>query len=213
MNDVSSSHGLWSLVVIDSAVTILFAFSLLRPSTKRERWPFALFSLCLIAFFFEKLGFPLTAYVISDLVASAFLVGDPISSPSGSLLNLLYGDYAGIVRVIGLILAGVGIVAMVWAWQALQRARRHQKPATDRPYTWVRHPQYAGLILMLFGLILMLPTFPSIVVAPVVAWLYVRLAIDEEKDCLRVFGFEYRQYVERTPAFVPRLWSLSKDGL
>lgn len=48
MNHAESAYGLWTLVIINSAVFIMFAFSFFRPSTARD-WvhlgPFRLLSL------------------------------------------------------------------------------------------------------------------------------------------------------------------------
>jgi hypothetical protein len=47
------AYGLWSLVIINSAIFIIFAFSFTKPKTKRDWRSFSAFSAFIIALFFE----------------------------------------------------------------------------------------------------------------------------------------------------------------
>ena len=58
MNADMSAYGLWSLVLINSVVFILFAYSFFKPRTPRDWRSFSAFSAFLVALFAEMYGFP-----------------------------------------------------------------------------------------------------------------------------------------------------------
>jgi protein-S-isoprenylcysteine O-methyltransferase Ste14 len=48
------------------------------------------------------------------------------------------------------------------------------------------------------------PTLLTLAMFPILVWMYVRLAITEERDSERAFGQVWRDYATRTPRFFPR---------
>jgi methanethiol S-methyltransferase len=98
-----------------------------------------------------------------------------------------------------------GFWLLASAWKVLYRAQRSRELATSGPYAHVRHPQYGGFVLIMFGFLLQWPTLITLVMFPILVYMYVRLARREERDVLVEFGETYWQYAARTPAFFPRL--------
>lgn len=49
MSDSQSAYGLWTLVVVNSAIFIIFAFSFFKPRTSRDWRSFGAFSAFLVA--------------------------------------------------------------------------------------------------------------------------------------------------------------------
>ena len=78
-------------------------------------------------------------------------------------------------------------------------------PRAAGPYSYVRHPQYAGFILVMFGFLLQWPTILTLLMFPVLVWMYVRLAREEEREAIAAFGDAYRLYAAKVPGFIPRL--------
>jgi len=79
---------------------------------------------------------------------------------------------------------------------------KHQ-PATTGVYAYMRHPQYVGFIAIMFGFLLQWPTILTLVMFPLLVWMYVRLAHAEEHEALREFGRAYEHYAAVTPRWIP----------
>ena len=56
----------------------------------------------------------------------------------------------------------------------------------------------------MLGFLLMWPTLLTLIMFPILLYMYYRLAKREEKDMESEFGQEYRQYVKQTPRFIPQ---------
>ena len=91
------------------------------------------------------------------------------------------------------------------AWNVLYKAQREGRLANTGPYRRVRHPQYVGFVLILFGFLLQWPTILTLAMFPVLVAMYAHLARREGHDMIARFGQEYRDYAARTPRFFPRL--------
>jgi len=59
----------------------------------------------------------------------------------------------------------------------------------------------------MLGFLLQWPTILTLLMFPVLVVMYVRLARIEEREALREFGSQYRGYMQRVPAFLPRFGS------
>ena len=216
MNGASPAYGLWLLVLINSAVFILFAFSFFKPHTKRDWRSFGAFSAFLVALFTEMYGFPLSIYVLSGWLQTNYPGIDWLSHDAGHFLEMLFGwkgnPHFGPFHLLSFAFIGGGFILISAAWKVLHGAQRRDQLALTGPYAWVRHPQYLGFILIMFGFLMQWPTLLTLAMFPVLAWMYVRLAIHEERDTLQRFGDEYRKYMNKVPGFLPRLRKLKEIG-
>lgn len=87
----------------------------------------------------------------------------------------------------------------------LYRARQQNRLATEGLHGVVRHPQYMGLLIALFGEgVVHWPTLFSVGLFPVIVLAYSRLARKEEQRMVEQFGEEFRAYQRRVPMFLPR---------
>lgn len=101
-------------------------------------------------------------------------------------------------------LAVVGFILLSSAWKVLHAAQYTHLLATTGIYARLRHPQYVAFIVIMLGFLLQWPTLVTLVMFPVLALLYVRLARREEREALADFGDVYARYAAVTPAFFPR---------
>ena len=211
MNGPASAYGLWSLVVINSLVFIIFAFSFAKPRTGRDWRSFGAFSAFIVALFTEMYGFPLTIYLLSGWLGSRFPGIDFLSHDAGHLLEMLFGwranPHFGPFHILSSVFIFGGFILLARSWDVLYKAQREHKLATTGPYVYVRHPQYVGFIAVMLGFLLQWPTLITLIMFPILVYMYTRLARREELDVIAEFGDEYVRYANGTPAFLPRLGS------
>jgi len=202
------AYGLWFLVIINTAVFVLFAFSFVRPRQARDWRSLGAFGAFALALFTEMYGFPLTIYLLSGWLQTRFPGLDLASHDSGhlwfSLLGLQGNPHFNVLHLASDALILAGFVMIASAWRVLHEAQRTGRLATTGLYAYVRHPQYIGFIVIMLGFLLQWPTVLTLAMFPVLVWMYVGLAKREEVEARRQFGGMYDQYAARTPAWLPR---------
>jgi protein-S-isoprenylcysteine O-methyltransferase Ste14 len=207
-----ADYGLWGLVVLNSAIFIMFAYSFFKPRTGRDWRSFGAFSAFLVALFSEMYGFPLTIYFLSGWLQSRFPDVDWFSHDAGHLLEMMFGwksnPHAGPFHVLSFIFIGGGFILISAGWKVLFDAQQKRALATTGAYTYVRHPQYVGFILVMFGFLLQWPTILTLAMFPVLVVMYVKLSRTEERLAIEEFGDAYRRYMAEVPGFIPRFGKL-----
>jgi methanethiol S-methyltransferase len=210
-SDQTQAYGFWSLAIINSLVFIIFAFSFAKPQSRRDWRSFGAFSAFLVALFTEMYGFPLTLYLLSGWLSSRFPGIDFMSHDAGHLLEVLFGwksnPHLGPFHVLSNVFIVAGFWLLASAWKVLYAAQREHRLATTGVYARVRHPQYIGFALIMFGFLLQWPTLVTAAMFPILVFMYARLAIREEADMLAQFGDAYRRYTNAVPAFIPKFFS------
>ena len=216
MNTDVPAYGLWSLVVINAAIFIIFAFSFYKPRSARDWRSFSAFSAFLVALFTEMYGFPLTIYLLSGWLANRYPGIDLFSHNSGHLLQTLLGlkgdPHLSPLHWLSDGLIVVGFLLIGSAWSVLYQAQRAHQVAITGPYAYLRHPQYVGFIIIMLGFLIQWPTLTTLIMFPILVTMYVRLARREEREALAEFGDTYASYVAQTPAFFPRLSESQTSG-
>ena len=209
MNPDTPAYGLWPLVAINAAIFIIFAFSFTKPRTGRDWRSLGAFSAFVVALFTEMYGFPLTTYLLSGWLGNRIPGLDPFSHNAGHLWTTLLGwkgdPHFSPIHLFsdGLIVSG--FIVLSAAWKVLFKAQQAHEVATAGPYARVRHPQYAGFIVIMLGFLVQWPTIITLIMFPILVTMYIRLARREEREALAEFGEAYAAYVANTPAFFPRL--------
>ncbi|MGH3682061.1 MAG: methyltransferase family protein, partial [Natronosporangium sp.] len=190
MND-QYGYGLWPLVVINTLVLVIFAASFFHPRTGRDWRALGGFSAFAVALFTEMYGFPLTIYLLAGPLGNWF-PNLGFSHAQGHLWNDLIGwkgdPHMSPFHLAAYVLIIAGFVLIGAGWRQLHAAARTGRLATSGVYQWVRHPQYAGFLAIMVGFLLMWPTLVTLVMFPVLVWIYRRLAIREEAEVAARFG-------------------------
>ena len=217
MSSSPPSYGLWTLVAINSAIFLIFAFSFTKPRTARDWRSFSAFSAFVVALFVEMYGFPLTIYLLSGWLGQRFPALDLSSHNAGHLWETVFGwkgdPHLNPLHLTSNVLIFGGFLLLASAWDVLYKAQREGRLAVSGAYARLRHPQYDGFIMIMVGFLLQWPTILTLVMFPVLVAMYVRLAIREDAEARDVFGSEWERYAARTPRFVPRRRESSLDAL
>lgn len=199
----ASSTALWQLSAIMIVIASWLLYRYVAPKGWREWTRAGLVQAFIIALYAEMYGFPLTIYLLTGFLG----IDIPWAHASGHLWATLFGWGtlgAMIEMAIGYTLVFLGIALLIEGWREVYVARREGRLAREGLYGVVRHPQYAGIFLAVFGQLIHWPTLPTLVLFPLLVWAYVRLARREEAQMIERFGDEYRVYSESVPGFLPR---------
>lgn len=194
----------WGLAAISIVVVSWIFYRYVAPKSWREWTRAGLVQAFLIAFYAEMYGFPITIYLLTRIFGL-----DVALTGSRNFWSQLF-DLGELPMVIAMTIGYVffvfpGVYLLAEGWREIYHARRAGRLATDGLYGVVRHPQYTGLFLAIFGEgIVHWPTLVSVVMFPVIVVAYVLLARKEERQMLAEFGERYRNYQRRVPMFFPR---------
>ena len=215
-HDDIPAYGLWGLVILNSLVFIIFAFSFSKPQSPRDWRSFGAFSGFIVALFTEMYGFPLTIYLLSGWLQARYPGLDIMSHDAGHLWSTIFGlkgnPHFGVLHILSSLLIGGGFILLSIAWNVLYQAQRQHRLATTGAYASVRHPQYVGFIIIMLGFLLQWPTILTLLMFPLLVWMYVRLARHEEAEARREFGAAYDAYAAVTPGWFPHLGGPTSTG-
>jgi protein-S-isoprenylcysteine O-methyltransferase Ste14 len=210
--DILYAYGFWSLVLVNAGLFIFFVLSFLTPVKKREWRSMSVTIAFFVALFTEMYGFPLTIYIMTGILGSAYPALNPFTHASGHLWVVFLGGgetMLALVHIISNLLVFIGFTIMWIGWRRIHGAKGGL--VTGGLYKYVRHPQYSGLFLVMIGMLIQWPTIITALMFPVLVYVYYRLSKREEREVLKIYGDEYRVYAEKTPMFIPeRKKSLSK---
>ena len=205
------AYGLWSLVLVNSAIFILFGVSFFHPRTRRDWRAMGAFSAFIVALFTEMYGFPFTIYLLSGWLGNRFPALS-LTHSGGHLWNDLIGwtgdPHLSPFHLASYVFIGAGFWLIAAAWRVLWVAQRADLLAVRGPYARLRHPQYAGFLLIMVGFLLQWPTLATLAMFPVLVFVYRRLAIGEEREVSRAFGDAWDAYASGTPRCLPHLRGL-----
>lgn len=203
MNTFAMHYGHWGWV----AILVLFASWILyrfaAPKHWREWVGAGLVQAFIIALYAEMYGFPLTIYLLTGFLG----IDLPLTGYTGHLWATLLGygpAGAAVEMLLGGVFIVIGLPLLICGWMQVYAASKQHMLATRGLYGVVRHPQYTGIMLAVFGQIVHWPTIITLALFPLILFAYVRLARGEETQLIARFGKAYLAYRQRVPMFLPR---------
>ncbi|WP_051068849.1 methyltransferase family protein, partial [Cesiribacter andamanensis] len=122
----------------------------------------------------------------------------------------------GLFRYLGLMLTTAGVLVIrqafrVYSLQEFVGLKPQEggkalgnRLRTDGILKRVRHPLYAGNLLVLLGFWLYIPTWANLItVGMAIGYIFIGIRL-EERDLERQYGELYRQYKRQVPMLIPR---------
>lgn len=207
-NAANTTFGLWTLFLIVTAALAAVSIALVQPRGHRDWRGVGAFLGYLFALCAEITLVPMLVYLAWRWLL-AKLVGVHATASGRDIVDLVVGwdmhrhlpwlDRAGDVVIVS------GLAVLALAWWGLESARRTGRLATTGVYAVVRHPQYLGYLLVMFGFLLQWPSILTGLAFAVVVVAYGRLIRHEENELSSLHGDDWARYAARTPSLVPSL--------
>ncbi len=201
--DEGADIGFWELSIIMVVIASWILYRYVAPKGWREWTRAGLVQAFIIALYAEMYGFPLTIYLLTGWLG----IKIPWAHDSGHLWAYLFGwGPLGVMveMLVGYTFVFAGVSLLAEGWREVYFATKEGRLATDKLYGVVRHPQYTGIFLAIFGQLIHWPTIPTVVLFPIIVWAYYRLSKKEEQQMVQKYGAAYEAYQRRVPMFIPR---------
>jgi protein-S-isoprenylcysteine O-methyltransferase Ste14 len=125
--------------------------------------------------------------------------------------NILIFPLPDWLQWLGLALGTISLSLQIWVHITLQQNRftarasgRNNIVITNGLYSWIRHPLYVALMLLMIGLSLVsgLSWFWLLTLLSIP--FFIKIAKKEETNMVQQFGDQYREYMKSTGRFFPR---------
>ncbi|TFF63440.1 MAG: isoprenylcysteine carboxylmethyltransferase family protein [Promethearchaeota archaeon] len=98
-----------------------------------------------------------------------------------------------------------GIAGVMGTGLEVSETHRTNEIIKEGIYSQIRHPQYLGAILSHIGMSILFAAFYSLLITPIIFLYNYLTAWKEEKELIKEFGKEYKNYKENVPMFLPKL--------
>ena len=197
-------YGLWQVVAINVIFITFLVFIVFRPKSKTDWKSLGALSAFFVALFTEMYGFPLTIYLMTSWLGKRYPVIDPFSHNNGHLIRVFFGNnpiLAYLVHPGSDILFYSALVIIAVGWKQIHRGQGEL--VTRGIYRYIRHPQYTGFFMIILAFLIQWPTLITLIMTPILIYIYYRLSKKEEQKMKEEFGDEYEIYMKETKRFIP----------
>lgn len=155
--------------------------------------------------------FNLLFLLVVNPLAAVLLITGRLAAVDPGHVDILEPEIRAAVQIAGLAAYVTGFAVMAWALIALRRSyqlgglapRPEDRMVTSGPYRVIRHPMYAAVLLISFGLACLIQSLTGFAVLVVYLVLLYRLLPIEESRLLSAYGESYAAYRRDTRRLVP----------
>jgi len=116
------------------------------------------------------------------------------------------------IQLLGVVFVVVGIAFAIWArrhlgsnWSGHPTVKEGHELVTSGPYSFVHHPIYTGMLLAMFGSMLVIGAIWLIIFIGSLVMFIWRIKV-EEGFMVKLFPDTYPEYKKRTKALIPFVW-------
>jgi protein-S-isoprenylcysteine O-methyltransferase Ste14 len=199
-------QGRWDIVALNVGVFLAVLLPLVLGMRWKVDWgsrskSLGVYGAFMVSMFVEMYGVPLSFYLTSAALSEPASAG---YQPDFVVSFTVFGQGFAMTpwKIVGAAITTVGIALVAVGWASLYRTDKEVK--TDGIYAYSRHPQYVGIILVVFGWFVHWPTFLTMALLPVLVYFYYKLALKEEEEVREVISdaSKYDEYAKGTPRFV-----------
>lgn len=186
----------WHIVVLNIVLFLIFLIPL--SFRRRINWKeYGVVTAFFVSLFIEMYGIPLTVFF-----ASKYFSGSASELPNMVIVFKFLGVNIGMTMamVYGTVLMIMGMLLIIIGWITLYKNLKKDEIVTKGIYSYSRHPQYFGFILIILGWLVGWPTLLTVIFAPILIFMYLRVCKIEEKELSDIK--EYEEYKERVPFFI-----------
>ncbi|MFB6199282.1 MAG: isoprenylcysteine carboxylmethyltransferase family protein [Candidatus Nanohaloarchaea archaeon] len=183
----------WDIAFLNIAGFLLFLIPL--SFRRKVDWSsLGIYTAFIVSLFIEMYGIPLSVYLTSSFSGAAAYTPNYILS--FSVLGQTFG--MNFWMLLGVLITVIGMFLVAWGWITIYRTE--DELVTSGIYSFSRHPQYLGIMLIASGWFIGWPTLLTTVILPILIYKYYKLCFKEEKEVMEEIGEEkYRSYRESTP--------------
>ncbi len=186
----------WHIVLLNIImfVTFLIPLSFRRKINWKE---YGLVTAFFVSLFVEMYGIPLTIFFVSkSLYGSNVEIANTVFDFTFLGVNIAMD----LAMLYATILMLIGTVCILVAWVTLYKKIKTEELVTTGIYSYSRHPQYFGFILIILGWFVGWPTILTAIFAPILIYKYVKVCSVEEKELKHIK--KYQKYKEQVPFFI-----------